>query len=242
MNHNIIFLILTIMLFGCKKTAERICFKGNGEALTIDIENEKIFNEIELFDDINLILINDSLNFTSITGPVNLIEFVELNVENNLLSIRNLNKCDFLRSEKEINIHFHYTNLNKVNLSGYGNLSNYDTLKHNIIINANNAYSNINLTINSDSVQVYLLKGSTSLSLAGFCNSLYGYNSGIAPFNASLLTSKKVHINSNSIARTDIIVIENLNAEIRSYGDIYYSGSPLTTNFSITGEGKIIQL
>lgn len=242
MKQKIIFFLITIILFGCKKTTERICFKGNGELITIDIENEKTYDKIELFDDINLILINDSLNFTSITAPINLIEFIQINVENNLLSIENLNKCDFLRSEKEIDIYIHYTSLNRINLSGYGNLSNYDTLKHNIIINANNAYSNINLTIDTDSVQVYLLKGSTSLSLSGFCNYLYGYNSGIAPFNSALLTSKQVHVNSNSIARTDIRAIENLNAEIRSYGNIYYTGSPTTTTFSITGEGKIIQL
>ena len=41
------------MLFGCKKTAERICFKGNGEALTIDIENEKTFNETDDDQDFN---------------------------------------------------------------------------------------------------------------------------------------------------------------------------------------------
>ena len=242
MKQKIIFFLITIILFGCKKANERTCLKGNGEYSSIEIEYDNSINEIDLFDDVNLILINDSLNFISINGPINLLDFIDLKTESNKISIKNLNKCDFLRAEKEIDIYIHYTSLNRINLSGYGNLSNYDTLKHNIIINANNAYSNINLTIDTDSVQVYLLKGSTSLSLSGFCNYLYGYNSGIAPFNSALLTSKQVHVNSNSIARTDIRAIENLNAEIRSYGNIYYTGSPTTTTFSITGEGEIIQL
>ena len=242
MKYYILFILSTILIIGCQKANERTCLKGNGEYSSIEIEYDNSINEIDLFDDVNLILINDSLNFISINGPINLLDFIDLKTESNKISIKNLNKCDFLRSEKEIDIYIHYTSLNRINLSGYGNLSNYDTLKHNIIINANNAYSNINLTIDTDSVQVYLLKGSTSLSLSGFCNYLYGYNSGIAPFNSALLTSKQVHVNSNSIARTDIRAIENLNAEIRSYGNIYYTGSPTTTTFSITGEGKIIQL
>ena len=242
MKHYILFILSSILIIGCQKANERTCLKGNGEYSSIEIENDNSINEIDLFDDVNLILINDSLNFVSINGPINLLDFIDLKIESNKISIKNLNKCDFLRNKKEIDIYFHYTQLKEVNLYGYGNLSNNDTLKHNITVNANNAFSNITLIMNSDSVAFYLLKGSTSLMLSGYCNYLYGYNSGIAPFNSSLLATKKVHIQSNTISRTDVHVNEKLIGEIRSYGNLYYTGNPLSTNYFITGDGKIIHL
>ena len=242
MKYNILFILSGILLIGCQKANERTCLKGNGEYSSIEIENDNSINEIDLFDDVNLILINDSLNFVSINGPINLLDFIELKTENNKISIKNLNKCEFLRTKKEIAIYFHYTQLKKINLHGYGTLSNNDTLNHNITVNANNAFSNITLVMNSDSAAFYLLKGSTSLMLSGYCNYLYGYNSGIAPFNSSLLATKKVHIHSNTIARTDVHVVEKLIGEIRSYGSLYYYGSPSITDYIITGEGKIIHL
>lgn len=242
MKHSFLFVLSAIIFIGCQKANERTCFKGNGEFSSIEIGNTNSITEIELYDDLNLILIQDSLNYISINGPLNLLDFIDLKIENNLLAIKNLNKCEFLRAEEEIDIYFHYSQLKEIKLFGYGELSNHDTLKHNITVNANNAYSNINLKINTDSATFYLLKGSTSIVLSGSCNYLYGYNSGIAPFNSAFLTAKQVHIHSNSISRTEVNVVEKLIAEIRSYGSIYYTGNPTLTTYSITGEGKIIHL
>ena len=64
--------ILFIILSGCQKPYERECWKSNGKYQITQVQQSSI-NEINLYDDINLILINDSLNYLSIETPKNLI-------------------------------------------------------------------------------------------------------------------------------------------------------------------------
>ena len=64
-NNLLIFLVLFI---SCDKDYERACWKSNGEMSTYTIEHPPFINKLKISDDIDVILINDSLNFAWIPG------------------------------------------------------------------------------------------------------------------------------------------------------------------------------
>mgnify|MGYP001165354391 CR=1 FL=1 len=238
-NNLLIFLVLFI---SCNKDHERACWKSNGEISTYTIEHPPLVNKLTISDDIDVILINDSLNFSEIEGPENLIRFIDISEQNNKITISNHNKCDFLRSKKNISVYFHYEQIQEITLEGYGSISNLGAIQQSLIINANNVLSSLNLNLNNDSTSVYLSSGSTDVNLQGSCSNLYIYNSGLAPVKALALQTLKTHVHSNTISKIEVHATESLNVEIRNEGNVYYTGSPTNINLTITGNGEAIQL
>ena len=236
-----IIFLLAIMCLACKKQEDRTCWKAKGENTTITI-NQSSISQLNLYDDMNLILINDSLEVFTIEGPENLIKLIDFNSDHSELTIRNTNTCNFLRVENEINLYYHYKDIEQINLFGYGTLTNQHKIKHPITVHAYQAFSSIDLTIENVNSNFIIFNGSTELKVQGNCNHLYCYNSGLGPVKCANIEAQKAHINSNTIASSQISVVDTLIVEINSYGNLYYSGNPSTTLFTITGEGKIIHL
>lgn len=233
--------ILFIILSGCQKPYDRECWKSNGKYQITQIQQSSI-NEINLYDDINLILINDSLDYLSIESPKNLTNGIKIEKNENFINIRNTNKCDFLRKHVNISIEYHYTTIDKVNLFGYGKLTNNNAIKHPLIVQAYEAISTIDLNLENSISKFFIFNGSTSVKLSGICNDLYFFNSGLGPINGKNIQPQKLHINSSTVASSEISVGDTLIAEIRSNGDLYYIGTPTVSYITITGEGKLIQL
>ena len=188
----ITYIILLTIIFGCKKPNERSCWKSNGEVSYINTNITTTNNKITVFDDLNLILINDSLNEIIIEGPKNLIKLIEIDQKNHQISIKNNNRCDFLRKDMEINIHYHYKQLDTIILKGYGNVNNNGKINHSIFINAKDALCSINLKLNNDSNKIIIQNGSTDINLSGNCSYFYFYNEGFGPLKAFELECKLV--------------------------------------------------
>ena len=242
MKFKIIHIIFILVLIGCKKSNERKCIKSNGPISDREIQLLKTFDRISLYDDLNLILIADSLNYLTVQGPKNLIGLVEIDSSSNELILSNLNKCNFLRKRKDIDIHFHYSTLKEIDLHGHGSVRNSDEIKHNLTIFCNNAFSTVNLTLNNSNTSIYKSQGSTEIILKGTCSSLYCYNSGLAPIKAKHLETQKTHVNSNTISFFEVNVLDSLIVELNNSGNVYYLGNPSYTNFTIHGDGQIINI
>ena len=234
--------ILLLLAFSCKKGEDRRCWKVSGQINAMSQSHDATINKLILCDDINLKLVNDSLNYCEISGPTNLIKLVHISENNNAIKIENQNSCEFLRTDKEINVSFHYTDLKTIHLNGFGKLSNEKEINHPIQIKAENVLSNIDLLINNDSTNILISRGSTDVNLRGSCLNLYIYNSGLAPVKTLSLSSLNVHIHSNTISKTELNVNGKLNVEIRNSGNIYYSGNPTSIKSTITGSGEIIEI
>ena len=235
----ITYIILLTVIFSCKKPSERSCWKYNGELSYINA-GFITTNILTVLDDLNLILINDSLNEIIIEGPKNLIKLIELEQKNHQITIKNNNRCNFLRKNMAINIYYHYEQLDSLILKGYGNVNNNGEMNHSIFINGKDALCSINLKLNNDSNKIIIQNGSTDINLSGNCSYFYFYNEGFGPLKAFDLEVKKFHVHSNSISNSEINVTERLNAEIRDDGNVYYKGNPTFIQTTITGNGRLI--
>ena len=236
------FISIILLIYSCNKSNERPCWKSNGNKITITTPFTETFKNIELNDDVNLILINDSLNFFDIEGPENLVEHINIHSSDEKITISNSNLCDFLRSPKTINVYCHYTALKNIELLGYGTLSNQDLIQHNINIHTFESLSNISLELQNDSTILTLLKGAVDVKLKGTSNYLYGYASGYGPFNADSLTCFKAHGHSRGLGNFYLNATNSLVIELRSQGNFYYKGNPNSLNFIQTGTGLIFNM
>lgn len=241
---NKVYITISVLFFlaSCSKPENRSCWKSNGEINSITSEWIQTHHTIELKDDINLILINDSLNYLTIEGPENLIEFIDISYDSDKMIMSNLTRCDFLRKPQPINVYYHYTELKRIELVGYGTLSNYNNIYHNINIQANESLSDINLQLQNDSTYLILIKGSLDVTLNGSSNYLYGYASGFGPFDAKSLSCNNAHGHSTGLGDFFLHATDQLTIELRSRGNFYYSGDPLNTHFIQTGTGKIVNM
>lgn len=236
---SLIYFIAILNLFSCKKASDRECWKSSGEPSSISYNINK--KTISIFDDINLVLINDSANYIEIIGNENMIKHIILDTSLNSLVISNINACNFLRKSNEIYAHYHYTKLQEVNLFGYGKLLNSDTIKHNIKINTNKAFSNIKLNINNDSTIIINELGSTDIIIEGSSKYFYCFSSGMAPILCENFACSTMHANSDGISDFHIRASNKLSIELQNNGNIYYYESPNDSIFNITGEGEIIK-
>ena len=237
-----IFLVLAVgVIFStCKKENLCDCFKGTGKQ-TAETRNLTPFDEVFVQDKIEAHLIEGNEFSVRVEAGQHLIKLIKTTVENNKLTIKNNNKCDFTRSYKrKIIVYITLPRLRKLTNNGVTNVymdSQFkcDTLNYSAS-NSGDLYINVNATI------VYGgMHGNGDVYMQGFVNENYLFAGGQGYFHAfntsaqkvilSLRTSGKMEVNANSFLKIDMYQ--------KSTGDIYYKGNPNLIE-NIDGSGKII--
>ena len=94
-------LILTLLIFSCQKPEDRACWKSVGEKDSLELFISNDFEELFLAEHLEYVLVQDSTDKVVLKGGRNLLNFVEVVQEGQKVSIRNNNKCSFLRNLKE---------------------------------------------------------------------------------------------------------------------------------------------
>jgi hypothetical protein len=240
-----IVVIFTISsLVGCKKPSDRKCLKSSGTTTTrILNESQFIQPNIMVSDNIHLELINDSLNYIELKGAENLLNFIDVKIVSDTLKISDLNQCSFVRKHKdEFSIVYHYTDISSVFLLGYGALTNKDTLKHNVLVIANNSFSTIDLTVDNDDTHISIPLGNVPVNLTGKTKNLFVYSSGHSAVRAENLFATKAHGHSRGIADFHIRASEFVNVELYLKGNFYIYGNPIDKKYSVEGTGQIFEV
>jgi hypothetical protein len=241
--YSLFFLFFGIAL-GCKKPSERKCLKSSGNEVERNVnETHFIQPNVVVSDNISLLLINDSLNFITIKGAENLLNFIEFKVVSDTLKISDLNKCSFVRKHKDaFSIEYHYTDISSIFLLGYGALTNKDTLKHNVLVIATNSFSSIDLTVDNDDTHISIPLGNVPVNLKGRTENFFAYSSGHSQVRAENLYATKAHGHSRGIADFHIRASEFVNVELYLKGNFYIYGNPIDKKYSVEGIGEIFEV
>ena len=114
MNNKFIFILfLGVSLAACKKANRFDCIKRTGEIKT-ESRALEYFDIIDVQNNVNVFLIQDSINFAEIKAGKNLISNIETSVVAHTLYIKNNNKYNFTRSYKhDIEIYIHFKKLTR---------------------------------------------------------------------------------------------------------------------------------
>lgn len=237
----LLFFLFTTVLFSCKKEGPA-CIKSTGTN-TVQIRTITSFNNIELSEDINLILQQDTIESITVSGGENLLNYVETSVEGTTLFIKNKNKCEWLRDyEKEkIDVIVHFKDLTKLTYTGSGDVTNTDTLHLNDFeILSQYASGSINLYVDADEFYSKVSDGTVDITIKGRSNLSYIYSAAVGRIDHSGLISPNAGVYNEGTGFVKIYANTHMNVQLYGSGNIYSYGNPSTITKDIRGKGKLI--
>ena len=223
----IFFMLMFLPLaFSCKKASERKCWKSTGPYAEKVIQLGD-FNRLFLKEHLRYTLIQDSTNQIVIKGGVNMIDFIEVNGENGLVSIRSRNKCNFFRKYAIVDVEIHYTSMINIVFEGTESLTCLDTMKTNYLaLTLRDGGGSMQMLVDAFDIRTDLTHGWGDMTIAGKTNTSRYQLLGDGFIDASNLQVRDSISFISYSSTIQKINAENckLKSEINGIGDIWYYG------------------
>ena len=236
-----IILISLVFLIACKKPNDRSCWKGAGKTVSEirELPNKTVIN---IFDDADVLLIQDSLNYIEVESYSNLVSFIETNSIDTAIEIRDLNRCSFIRDKDiENTVTVHYSNIEILNLYGTGKVTFMgEIIQNNLEINSYDSKSDFTLSISCHKLKCVFIDGSINAKIMGSSDSTYLYQSKHSIINASNLNNSYLHFSNRSTGDGYVGPANILAVELLDVGNIYYLGNPTLRILADIGLGNVM--
>lgn len=235
-----IFLLCIFVFTGCEAIGD--CFKSNGKTIeeTFSIKEVKV---IHLHDNIHLTIQPDSIESIRLTAGSNLIDGIEVKQTDSILYLKNNNACNWTRDlSTMIDVLLHTSALHTIEYFGHGNIKTLSAIDYVNEFNLTiyHGYGDIDMEFNNRRLRIIYAQGAADMTLRGFTESFGIITGTMGPINARNLKANRVRVNHFGAADVWVYAINQLDAEIRSFGNIYYRGDPEINILQHTGTGRLI--
>ncbi len=241
----VLYLFLFLLFSACSKQSAGDCFKSTGPETT-EVRYPGTFNTIELYANMELTIIKSNACKVELIGGKNVLKNMSTKVTGSVLSLENLNKCNFVRGYKKkikANIYLPYLK----NLINYGVASIHmdEAFVQDSIKLAAESSGDIFVSGNFDYIHA-ISNGNGDLYLKGNCKSFYLYSNGTNfVWAQDLIISNDAYVETHTLGDCYINAtqLKKFEYSVVKAGNIYYSGSPTKiSDFSPAGaKGKAIQ-
>jgi len=243
----ILFISMVTLGWSCGKTPVCDCFDSAGKEAS-QVRVVPYFTQVTINDNINAYITIGYPEQLTIEGGGNLISNIGANVSGEVLSLKNNNICNWLRSYKKsvINVYITMPQLTNLTNSGYGTIQSQGVINvDSLMLITTNSPGDIDLTVNSKII-VGQMFGTADLTLTGQCQTYemnyYGGTGFI--YNSNLAVSNYLYLSSNSTGDSYINCASGGYLQVVTYGqgNVYYSGAPSTVQYaSKGGSGQLIK-
>jgi len=239
----IIVLSVAIMVLGCKKPENRSCAKFTGKNISKEVKLNE-FNRLFLGPHLKYILVQDTEEKVVISGGENLVNFIKTEIKDGLLSIRNENKCNFLRSyKKEVTVELHLKKIHNIQFEGTKELICSNTLNlDDVVLVIRDGAGKVNLDLNANSLQTVVTNGWGNFDFKGIVNYLkleIKANGFGTTYDLDVVDS--VHVLTKTQETVSVRFSNGLNrVEVNGGGDVWYKGSPSNLFFNQYGTGQLL--
>lgn len=219
------------------------CLKGTGKIISETRQVTEAFNTIELEDNVSLVLTQSADYSIIVEAGENLIDLIETELKHNILTIRNKNKCNWVRSyNKPITVYASLPELVSLQYRSAGdvNVTN-EFIIDSLRVESWGGAGSVNMTVDCG-VGVYAIHtGTGDLNINGKTAVSYVWNSGNGFFFGEYLKTNYTFISTRGTGDCYINVETDLGVTILHIGNIYYKGNPAVTA-DIRGTGKLIKM
>ena len=230
------------LFISCKKQNDCDCIKSRGSAVSETRVITTPFNTLQTFDKIEVYYIQDTTTKTCTarveTGK-NLLSNISTEVIGGVLQIKNLNKCNFVRSNNDVTVYVTAPHIYYFVQDGVGNIYTSTIMQDSVKYNVNNS-GDIHLNLNVFKA-LGRLYGVGDIYLNGSCQYHLVNASGECFINAQNLQTFYSYIVYNSTGEARVNVSNQLDAELDYTGNLYYTGSATTINKVGKGSGRVIK-
>lgn len=241
MRITLVFLSL-FFITSCKKDLGD-CFKSTGE-ITTEIRPLTPFRAIEVNDNVDVYIMQDSILEARVEAGDNLIGKIKTEVVNGILKISNENDCNWVRSLKnKFKVYISTPDLTELTCYGTGTILSSNTITvDTLLIDLWETYSNISLSINTQYVHAKNHTGPGDIHLLGSSDFVYAYSTGNGFIYCDGLITRKTWVIHGGTGEIYVNAQDTLRAEINYIGNIYYSGQPSTIDLNDNGDGNLVPL
>lgn len=240
----IVVLLGLFLAVSCKKAEDRRCFKSIGEDAVLELFYEQNVDSLYLYDDMFYTLIPSDEERIEVLGGKNLISHIYVSSGAGKITIKNENKCNFLRSlDTKIEVRIYLKDIRYIEYHGSSELKNIDTLHSSELrLFMVDGAGEVDLTVENgymSAVSTYgygdfTLRGSALTAFFNCQNNTYCDTRGFSAIENLKVVS---HSAANMVVNADNVVFE---AEIKARGNIKYVGTPSSIDYRKNGSGKLI--
>jgi hypothetical protein len=240
------YLTLLLLLFcACQKSENRSCVKGRGESAT-ESRDLALFDKVAIYDYIDYIFIQDSTDRVVIRTGENLMNRISTEVKDGRLTIRDDNKCHWLRKlPVEIEVVVHFTGLKEFYSASSGDVTAALTwLDETIDVDIADAAGNYDLTLESQVSSVQIHGGFPVVNVTGSADMVFYYNNSTGRLLAEPMQSVAAWVDNKSSGEIRCTVEGGtLWYMLDGSGNTYYRGIPSNLEeVSKLGTGELIYL
>jgi hypothetical protein len=225
---------------GCQKGGAD-CFTSTGKIIT----EERIlssFDSIEMNDNVNLILTQDSVQKVEVEAGENIIGKISTEVIDRQLVIHNHNTCNWVRSySKPLNVNVHLKNIWKIMYNSAGNLTTSNQLSPDSMkLEIWGGAGSVDMNVNTGWCYILMHLGSVDVTLHGHASITSMSQNDYGRINLGELATAYAFVTNTGSNDCYVRASTALDATIGNIGNIYYTGNPHTVNAHINGAGQVI--
>jgi hypothetical protein len=233
---------LLFFLTACNREQMDDCFTRTGP-MTAEERPSGYFERIELYDNINLVLIEGNQPVLKVEAGEKLLEAIKTEISDSTLHIRNTLKCNWVRSyEREITVYVSAPALREIRYEGSGDVRTEGPfITDSLQVSIWGGAGSFNLDLQAYQLNLALHYGTVDLNVKGRSVITTIFANSYGPFYCNDLISNIVYIRNSGTNNCHVHAEHILEAEITSVGNIYYTGNPYELKSSISGSGKLIK-
>ena len=225
---------------GCGKNG---CLKNAGALKTNDRQLNS-FNEILLYDKIDIVLTQDTIQQVKIEAGENLQPDIETTVLNNVLTVRDNSSCKWVRDLNEkITVYISSPLIKQIIYHGAGNIISTNTLKADeFTIDSPDGLGTVNLKVNNRQTNAYIRMAAADIILQGKSASTRVYCAVSGSVNLRDFVSDYISVDHRSLRDSWINVSGTLEAKILYKGNLYYKGNPTKIDTMYSSSGRLFRM
>ncbi|WP_052143774.1 head GIN domain-containing protein [Wocania ichthyoenteri] len=231
-------LVFVSLLFATTSYGQWKAVKGNGNMTTI-IRATDSYDAIKCAGSMDFILVSGTEGNITIEGEENLLEYIVTEVKDNVLKVR-VKKGKNLKfsKNKTIKITIPFEDINKVSLSGSGDLWNKDVINATNLNVALAGSGDIVLNVKTSSIEGSVA-GSGDFTLKGSTNNLEAKVAGSGDFHGFDLQANNTEVSIAGSGDAEVVSNQSIKARVAGSGGIVYKGNPEKNDTKVAGSGSI---
>jgi len=229
-----------LLLTGCKKKG---CMESSGDT-TRSVRAATPFSEIHAYDNVNIVLKQDTAEAITIEAGANLQPYIKADIENNVLTFHNNSGCSWLRGPSEtITAYVSVKSLARMNLYGSGNITAANTITSpDLTIDAYEAASSVKMDMHANVAALIIRDEDADYTLGGDIGYATIYCGQKGTMDLRNLHIQDVDLDQRSIRNLYVWVTGTLLVKVEYKGNVYYKGNPDSVNYRHFNDGRLLPL
>jgi hypothetical protein len=212
--------------------------KLSGKTVT-DFRTLENFSKISVFDKIDVELIQSDEYAVQITCGKNILPGIEYMINDDRLTIRNINTCELLRNSDNIpKVTIYFDSIQNIQIYNSGSVSTIDTLRLSKLNISKQSNGDLSLSIVSQNLFIYSNEYGDAY-INGKVTNISTRQEGVGLLDLSNCSAKNVNIFTQGPGSTKIKCKEELKAQVIRTGRLFVYGDPKIRDVLIEDTGII---